>query len=212
VDNVAEYGAGIYNVGLFVMFDGTLQDNYATWGGGLLADGGIFIMEDGHFIHNMATQFGAAAIVDNGQFVMHGGKIIDNVASVSCGGIFLTAVANNFAMSGGIITNNRTVNQSKQETGTLDFEAGTVRDPNERGLAFYGEKRPGARKGDPIINPAVRKVGEPDDWDVASYLAVYRKNSSGVYLPQPWGNNTTLEVRNGKLFVNNIEQVIQVFD
>jgi hypothetical protein len=197
--NMASSGGGVANYGLFYMMDGTIEANTGNYGSGLVTMGGFFIMEDGKITGNIAEVYGGGVYV-NDQFAMHGGEISNNIARSYCGGVFITPNANSFAMSGGIITGNYTSNADRTDSGTLHFGTDAL-DPSLRGMAYYGKRPPGARRG----NSAIFPIGEPGiDKDgaqtfiIKSYLVDYEPpNANRVELPKPWPNRTTIELKAG---------------
>jgi hypothetical protein len=206
-DNTArDFGGGVYNVGLYIMMNGTISNNNGPFGAGVFADGGNFIMENGDITTNTATQFGGGVMLYDGQFTMHGGFIRENDGTYYGGGVALMPSANAFAMSGGVISRNRASNGG----GTLYFYNSL--DPKEHGFAYYGVRPeylnynpdgtpasttffdtdtntlvtyPPQRTvpGDPIVN-AFGALDSQNRFMFQSLLADYAADGSGVLQPQ----------------------------
>jgi hypothetical protein len=204
-DNTSEqFGAGVYNIGLYIMMNGKIINNYGPYGSGVFADGGMFILENGEITGNEAAQMGGGLLVYGGQFTMHGGVIGSNRAMYYGGGIVLMPECNAFAMSGGVIRQNTANNGG----GTLYLPYSA--DPTQLALAYYGTRPDGTRPEDPIavpgdifINPHGYDgiVGGTNKFFFTSLLPLYRPNSSGVLIPQSRENNVRMEVIDGELWI-----------
>jgi hypothetical protein len=200
-DNTAnDYGAGVYNLGLYIMMTGEIKNNDGRYGGGVFADGGMFILQDGKITKNYARQFGGGVVVYSGQFAMHGGEISENRAEYDGGGLAFLPIANAFAMSGGVIRHNTS---NYTNSGTLYFLYSA--DPAQIGLAYYGTRPTDAVPGDSAVIPIGREanVNGTNTFIWQSYLANYLPNSSGVLLPQHRGNNVRIEVIDGTLYIGS---------
>jgi hypothetical protein len=187
--------AAVFNSGLFIMMDGTIEGNTGGLGGGVYAAQGIFIMENGKITKNSAAGSGGGILVAE-YFIMHGGEISDNEAEEYCGGVYVNH-SGSFAMSGGIIENNRTTSVSRANSGTLYFADSNTLEPSARGTAFYGTRPDGARPGNSIVDPIGHWLDGivNGEWIIDSNLAEYDEEQ----LPLPYPNNTTIKVIDGVL-------------
>jgi hypothetical protein len=230
--NSSLLGAGVYNQGLFIMLNGEIKENDGQYGGGVVAEGGMFILENGSITANRATAFGGGVILSDGQFAMHGGQISGNMGQSYGGGVVLLPQANAFAMSGGVIEANISGNATYYGEGTLCFLESA--DPNQRGLAFYGKRPDGTEPtkvplegggykdvyykwvpGDPLVNPFCHDSNEggTNTSIIDSHLSLYGppNEDTGVRTPLPWPNNTKIEVIDGELFINNMLLPLEEF-
>ncbi|MDR1507981.1 MAG: right-handed parallel beta-helix repeat-containing protein [Treponema sp.] len=100
------------NGGTFFMKSGTISDNTATAssGGGVYVEGGGGFTMSGGTIRNTAANYNGGGVAVSGigsSFTMSGGTIRNTTASVG-GGVFVTG-GGDFAMSGGIISDNHAI-------------------------------------------------------------------------------------------------------
>jgi hypothetical protein len=187
-DNTAEgFGAGVYNLGLYIMMNGIISNNTGDYGGGVCADGGMFVMEQGDIVSNKASQFGGGMMVYEGQVAMHGGRIRNNDGGYYGGGLAFMPSVNAFAMSGGVISGNIATNGGS----TLYFYP--YNDPSVNGLAYYGTRSQFPNPydtsittwpGDPHIDTVCVEDSNGKGTRFQALLAPYAANASGVLLPQ----------------------------
>ena len=99
-----EYGFGgvLVDGGTFIMNGGEIYENSAPDGGGVFVNDGIFIMNGGIIRDNEAQRGGAVSVKNGGTFTINGDSIIrKNMAKDWGGGVFVQNA--NFFKKGGII-------------------------------------------------------------------------------------------------------------
>ena len=114
-------GRGVYVVGTFNMYGGSISGNSAQWGGGVCLDNGgkgtVFNMYGGEITGNTATSSGGGGVNVNAKstFNMYGGSITDNLntASGDYGGGVYVSQDGIFTVSGKV---NITGNEYKDNT------------------------------------------------------------------------------------------------
>ena len=114
-------GRGVYVVGTFNMYGGSISGNSAQWGGGVCLDNGgkgtVFNMYGGEITGNTATSSGGGGVNVNTKstFNMYGGSITDNLntASGDYGGGVYVSQDGIFTVSGKV---NITGNEYKDNT------------------------------------------------------------------------------------------------
>lgn len=101
------YGGGVFCWdGTFEMLDGVIEGNQADYGGGVCVFiDGEFVMNNGSIENNTATYVGGGVYVwDLADFTLAGGDIKNNVANDDGGGVYNTGT---FAMIDGNVSNNK---------------------------------------------------------------------------------------------------------
>jgi hypothetical protein len=84
-NTVVDSGGGVYNVGRFVMYDGVIVNNNASFGGGMYnSEEATFEMFGGEITRNTAftgggVEYSVGSV--SGDFILSGGKIFDNTAT-----------------------------------------------------------------------------------------------------------------------------------
>ena len=119
-------GGGVYNWGVFEMFNGIISDNTAGNGGGGVYHLGTFTMYNGTISNNSASWYGGG-VYGGGVFEMFNGIISGNTAGIQGGGV---DNRRNFTMHNGTITNNH-ANQMGggiYNSGTFHKLNGTISD------------------------------------------------------------------------------------
>ncbi|NLF26582.1 MAG: hypothetical protein GX592_01690, partial [Clostridiales bacterium] len=101
----ASWGGGVYNLGTFRMFGGTITGNYAaSMGGGVENFGGTFRMTGGTITLNSASSDGGGVDQDSGTSTLSGGTISDNTAGSYGGG--MCCFTGTFTLSGATLSGN----------------------------------------------------------------------------------------------------------
>jgi uncharacterized repeat protein (TIGR02543 family) len=117
---------GVYVLGTFQMYGGTIAGNTASFNCGGVYVQGTFTMNGGTIAGNTAS-FNCGGVYVQGTFTMNGGTIQNNTAGTSGGGVFV--VQNySFTMNGGTIQNNRagTYGGGVYVDGSFTMNGGTI--------------------------------------------------------------------------------------
>jgi hypothetical protein len=208
-----DFGGGVMNMGLFIMMDGLIRNNRASYGAGVMAGLNQFAMEAGTIINNGATSAGGGVFVLEGTFSMLGADaLIDqNVARVFGGGL---AIYPNgvFAMAGGTLSRNSDQNYGE---GTIGFFDST--DPKLLGFALFGKRPDNYIEGDPLMNHRGHWWTNPNgakEWLIDSYLVDFRRDNTTKVVTSllPIGNSATVKVTNGELRINGSKPGWVTFD
>jgi hypothetical protein len=178
--------AGIQNMGLFIMAEGTITKNRGTYGGGVDVQEGTFIMEGGKITENESTYTGGGVNVRE-YFIMYGGEITGNRAGEYCGGVSITP-SGSFAMSGGLIEGN---SASRPVGGTIYFMRNNIADMSETGTAFYG------KLGDKSYD-SVDPWGHWETGEDGTEVYVVTSNL------EEYPDNTKVTVIDGELFIDDV--------
>jgi hypothetical protein len=97
-------GGVVVNGGTFIMQGGTISSNKGNLGGGVYIENGIFTMQDGIISGNNSNHYGGGVFIERGTFNMLGGTISGNNSGFNGGGVYVNL--GNFIKTGGTINGN----------------------------------------------------------------------------------------------------------
>ncbi len=134
--NYADFGGGVRNDGTFTMNGGTIFGNNASWGGGVYTYYGTFTMNEGTIKENNAY-FGGGVYTYYGTSTMEGGTISGNNAIHEGGGVINVGT---LTMGGGTIEGNYAdFGGGVFNIGTFTMIKGAIKDneASEEGSGVY---------------------------------------------------------------------------
>jgi len=136
-NNASASGGGVYVVGTFTMTGGEISSNEAQDGGGVYISFGEFTMSgNAKIIGNIAGCGGGVYVCKT--FIMEGGGISNNTAKNNGGGVYVTANASNFTMTGGTIFGiNGDVNKTNKAPSGNDSDNGAAVYDNTKSIPAY---------------------------------------------------------------------------
>ncbi len=178
----AEYssGGGVWSGGIFNMSGGTINENTAESGGGVIVICDTFTMSGGTINENIAESGGGVFVVGN--FMMSGGHISDNIASLFGSGVYNTNV---FHISGSAAIHPGNDVYLSDAVYTI-----TVTDPLDPGAGTTNMTLYNFLSGDTVVEYG--SVSIPGNWE--TYFALnttwIRDNQMDLTLS---GTNLTLD-------------------